>query len=83
MENAISWNSFGEWLCETRIQMKLSQTALANLLGCSRIHIWRLEKGERHPSKIFLRSLAYYMQLVGFDISRIEEYELLITFEHF
>lgn len=53
----VTWQDFGRCLQQARVRRGLSQEHLAELLGCHRIHIWRLEHAARRPSKRFLRSL--------------------------
>jgi transcriptional regulator with XRE-family HTH domain len=54
----ITRKDFGPFLRRLRTRQGLSQEKLAEIMGCNRIHIWRLEHGERHPSRVFLKSLS-------------------------
>ncbi len=54
----ITRKDFGPFLRRLRTRQGLSQEKLAEMMGCSRIHIWRLEQGERYPSRVFLRLLG-------------------------
>lgn len=57
-QNTIAtWKDFGPLLRSIRKARELSQDRLADALGCNRTHIWRLEHGQAHPSRMFLRSL--------------------------
>lgn len=53
-----TWQDFGDFLRRLRTRRGISQEKLAEQLKYGRIHIWRLEKGERRPSRRFLRSLT-------------------------
>jgi transcriptional regulator with XRE-family HTH domain len=53
----ISWRDFGPFLQRLRRRRGISQETLAERLACHRTHIWRLEHGRHHPSRMFLRSL--------------------------
>jgi transcriptional regulator with XRE-family HTH domain len=64
MEDA-TWNDFGGWLQGVRKRQGLSQEKLAELMGCTQNYIWRLEKGERCPSKEFLRLLGHELPLTA------------------
>lgn len=48
---------FGEILLRLRKRQGLSQERLAQLLGCDRTYIWRLEQGRNRPSRMFLHHL--------------------------
>ncbi len=71
----VTWMDFGRLLRQMRERAGLSQERLASLVGCDRTHIWRLEHGKRHPSRVLLRALARLMDptpaerrmLVAFD----------------
>ena len=53
----LRWQHFGEFLRHIRTNQGISQQVLAHKLGCSRIHLWRLEHDLRHPSRMFLQAL--------------------------
>lgn len=55
MLKIISWNLFGEYLCQLRKANGMTQILLADHLGCTRSYLWRLEHSKRIPSKLFLR----------------------------
>ncbi|SRR5579871_84390 len=65
---------FRRWLQRTRRQQGLSQAKLAALMGCTANYIWRLEKGERHPSKEFLQLLRYKLPLTTADMPVLEAF---------
>jgi len=50
--------SFGERLRELRIQKKLSQAELGQIIGVQATHIGRYERGESKPSAKYLKLLA-------------------------
>src|SRR5260370_36795020 len=53
----ITWADFGPFLGRLRRRRGLSQERVAALLGCHRITVWRIERGETRPSILFLRSV--------------------------
>lgn len=52
---SVKWQDFAGFLQQLRLRRGLSQDRLAQLLRCSRIHIWRLEHCKRYPSGILLQ----------------------------
>jgi predicted ATPase/transcriptional regulator with XRE-family HTH domain/Tfp pilus assembly protein PilF len=50
--------SFGYWIRRQRKALDLTQSALANRVGCSRITITKIERDERRPSRIMAERLA-------------------------
>ncbi len=55
MSSRIDWN--------TLRAIAKSWTGLAADLGVSYVYLWQLRKGERKPSKMFLRVVEYYTKL--------------------
>ena len=55
--------NFKERLRELRIQRKLSQTELGNLVGLHYTQIGRYERGESRPSSDVLRKLATVLEV--------------------
>jgi predicted ATPase/DNA-binding XRE family transcriptional regulator len=51
-------DTFGEWLRQRRIQLKLTHKELADRVGCSVITIRKIEYGERRPSAQIAELLA-------------------------
>lgn len=54
-DQGMGWDAFGGYFRRMRKRRGLSQERLANLLNCHRTHIYRIERGERRPSRVFLR----------------------------
>jgi transcriptional regulator with XRE-family HTH domain len=54
----LTWHDFGAFLRRARTRRGISQEKLAKQMPYDRTHIWRLEKGERHPNRQFLRPLT-------------------------
>jgi transcriptional regulator with XRE-family HTH domain len=73
----VTWEDFGPFLRRIREHQGVSQERLARHLGCHRVHIYRLEHGRRHPSKLLLRSLRHMPTL---ELS-LEETDYLGLFE--
>ena len=57
MQTAFTWRDFSTYLRQVRLQKGLTQEALALQLGCTALHVSRLEHGKRRPSKVMLRLL--------------------------
>lgn len=53
----IGWQDLGVFLSRIRRRTGLSQEKLADQVGVTRQHIWRIEHGCRRPSKHLFRSL--------------------------
>jgi len=51
-------DTFGEWLRQQRIQLKLTHKELADRVGCSVVTIRKIEYGERRPSAQIAELLA-------------------------
>jgi transcriptional regulator with XRE-family HTH domain/tetratricopeptide (TPR) repeat protein len=56
-------SSFGYWVKRRRKSLDLTQDALANLIGCSRVTIKKIESNERQPSVQLARLLAKHLQI--------------------
>lgn len=50
----VTWQDFGPMLKQLRKRRGLSRETLASLLHYDRTYIYRLERGDRHPSAHFL-----------------------------
>src|SRR5262245_11609345 len=59
--------SFGEWLKERRKLLDLTQTDLANRVGCSVMTIRKIEADERRPSRQIAELLADYLEIAPED----------------
>lgn len=75
------WSMFSAFLRETRRRHGLTQESLAELLGCQRIHIWRLEHGKRRPSITLLRLLATTLPLTIEERGMLGQLEQLRRYE--
>lgn len=73
----VSWQQFGEVLHRIRVRLDLSQERLADLLGCDRTYIWRLEHGRNRPSRIFLHHLKNMCALSPQDARILLSFVLL------
>lgn len=76
----VTWQDFASLLRRSREQQGLSQSELGSLMGCHRIHIWRLEHGRRRPSKVFLKSLPHVCALQPQDEELLAAFEQLIEY---
>ena len=79
-EVAVSMSEFGPFLHSIRIRTGLSQERLADLLGCTRIHLWRLEHGHRRPGKQFLRLLPHACALLPHEHAKLKIFEELVVY---
>jgi transcriptional regulator with XRE-family HTH domain len=77
----VEWKTFGPWLKSLRERHNLSQKRLADALGCHRIHIWRLENGQRYPSRMFLHSLELIFCLSKEDRVLLRTFEQMVEFK--
>jgi transcriptional regulator with XRE-family HTH domain len=73
----ISWSDFGSFLTKLRCRRGLSQEVFAAQVGCHRTHIWRLEHGRNHPSRMFLRNLRATYQLSSLEDSLLNGFQYL------
>ncbi len=73
-----TWQNFGVFLQQVRRRRGVSQERLAELMDYRRIHIWRLEHGERHPSKQFLRLLAETITLTPAEAQQLAAFRQII-----
>jgi transcriptional regulator with XRE-family HTH domain len=76
----IEWKDFGPYLKLLRENKRFSQSDLAQIIGCTRTHIWRLETGNRRPSKMLLHSLRQHLARNSYDILVISAYEQMIEY---
>lgn len=78
----ITWDDFGPFLRRIRKNHCISQEHLARHLGCHRVHIYRLEHGSRHPSKVLLRLLRHVppLALTLADSQQLDLFELLLEY---
>ena len=53
----LTWKDFGPWLGVLRRRRGHSQQRLAEMLGCDRVTVWRIETGKTRPSRLFLHNL--------------------------
>lgn len=58
MAMRITWQDFGAFVQRLRRRQGISQERLGQMLRCGRIHIWRLEKNRRHPSRVLLTRIG-------------------------
>lgn len=70
----VNWCDFGRFLQRIRRRQGLSQERLAQLLGCHRTYLWRLEHGRNRPSSVFLHALRLSCNLAPHDA------DLLVAF---
>lgn len=76
-QQRIRWQDFGIFLGRLRQNRGLSQQRFADAIGCNRITIWKLEKGQYRPSQLFLHNLARSVVLDGQEQTLIEAFERL------
>src|SRR5262245_1280013 len=61
----VGWAEFARFLQQMRRRRGLSQERLAQVLGCDRTYIWRLEHSRNHPSRIFMHNLQQSFELTA------------------
>lgn len=79
--SSLSWRDFGPFLQRLRRRRSISQEALAERLACHRTHIWRLEHGRHHPSRIFLRSLELACTLTPEETAALRVFDQLHEYQ--
>src|SRR5512140_2728147 len=57
------WYSFGEWVRRRRKVLDLTQGELADLIGCAKTTIVKIESDERRPSREMAQLLAGRLQI--------------------
>ena len=80
MRKHLSWKDFGGTMRRLRLHEHLSQDRLAEVLGYHRTYIWRLENGQRRPSRSFIHALAYTCQLTEEDKTTLSAFEQMIEY---
>jgi transcriptional regulator with XRE-family HTH domain len=65
-DQRMTWQDFGPMLKQLRKRRGLSRETLASLLHYDRTYIYRLERGDRHPS-------AHLLCLIGKTFNLSEE----------
>lgn len=80
MGQVITWHVFADYLRTIRKLLGISQRHLAEKIGCSEHHLWRLENEQRHPSKALLRMLRHDFLLKPEDGLLFDAFEALLTY---
>jgi transcriptional regulator with XRE-family HTH domain len=73
----VSWQEFGPFLQRIRRRRGISQEVLAQMLGCHRTYIWRLEHGRNRPSNIFMHNLRMTIMLSPREAATLEQFKQL------
>jgi|YelNatPaOPRAMG01_1025707.scaffolds.fasta_scaffold397901_2 transcriptional regulator with XRE-family HTH domain len=76
----ITWQDFGGFLQGVRRQRGLSQATLAAVMEYDRIHIWRLEHGQRHPSRQFLHLLMDAITLTPAEMKQLAAFKQMLEY---
>lgn len=74
----VTWRDFGPFIRHVRESQGISQEQLGQRLGCGRIHVYRLEHGHRHPSKVLLHLLRQLYNFQSPDSELLDAFELLL-----
>ena len=74
----VTWRDFGPFIRHVRESQGISQEQLGQRLGCGRIHVYRLEHGHRHPSRVLLRLLRQLYIFQPPDAELLDAFELLL-----
>lgn len=80
MGQIITWHEFACYLRSVRQQHGISQRQLAEKIGCSEHHLWRLEHELRHPSKALLRMLRHDFLLKPEDGLLFDAFETMLGY---
>ena len=73
----VGWTDFARFLQQVRRRRGLSQEKLAEVLGCDRTYIWRLEHSRNRPSRIFVHNLQQSFALTAQEVSQLTCYTSL------
>jgi transcriptional regulator with XRE-family HTH domain len=80
MSQTVTWLVFADYLRSIRQHQGISQRCLAEKIGCSEHHLWRLEHQQRHPSKALLRVLRHEFLLTPEDSLLFDAFETMLTY---
>lgn len=75
--------AFPSFLRQLRLDLGCSQEVFAARLGCSRLHISRLENGRRHPDRLFLRAIAREFSLTNEQMQALQSFEIEVIGKHY
>lgn len=76
----VTWRDWPSVMRLVRTAKGLSQEQLANAIGCTRIHVWRLERGKRRPSRAFLHALIHTCTPERHEVQWIMAFEQLVEY---
>ena len=76
----ITWHVFADYLRSIRQHQGISQRRLAERIGCSEHHLWRLEHEQRHPSKTLLHILRHEFLLKPEDGLLFDAFETMLMY---
>lgn len=80
MGQVVTWHAFADYLRNIRQDHGFSQRHLAEKIGCSEHHLWRLEHEQRHPSRALLRMLKHDFLLKPEDSLLFDAFETMLTY---
>lgn len=80
MGQIVTWHVFADYLRSIRRHQGISQRYVAEKIGCSEHHLWRLEYELRHPSKALLRMLRYEFLLKPEDGLLFDAFEAMLMY---
>lgn len=80
MARVVTWQDFADYLRAIRESRRLSQRGLAEQIGCTALHIWKLEHGQRHPSKMMLVLLRRNFLLRSEDALVFTAFEKMVEY---
>jgi transcriptional regulator with XRE-family HTH domain len=80
MTKHITWDDFPSYLRRIRQTKGCTQKWLADQVGCSQIHLWRLEHGMRKPSKMLLHSLGQNLPTCPEDRALLAAFETMVRY---
>ncbi len=77
----VTWDDFAAYLRAIRASRNLSQRDLGAQLGCGQIHVWRLEHGQRHPSRALLLLLKRDFLLRPEDSVQFDAFRSMLVYQ--
>lgn len=80
MGQIVTRHVFADYLRSIRQHQGISQRYVAEKIGCSEHHFWRLEHEQRHPSKALLRMLRHEFLLKPEDGLLFDAFETMLMY---
>ena len=80
MGKVVMWRDFAVCLHCVRERSGLTQKELAERIGCGQMHVWKLEHGSSHPSKLVLHALQHELTLEPAEVTLFAAFEQMAEY---